>query len=412
MRSGRLLCTMTRLGYITFGLLGLLIFGGVYFGYHSITTTSKTKEVTETIIPPLPPPDKVEELIIQSGETFGITLERAEIDTPVSNSIVLAASDIYNLADIRAGNMILVINDVETNELKQILYEISTEEELIITPLPNDEWKVEKIPVVYDIETAKVSGTITSSLYEAALEEGADEAIIIEFATVYQWTIDFGVDTKKGDQFNFVYEKRYRNGQYVDTGRVLAAEYTTRGETHKAYYFGDVEDNIGYFDENGASLKREFLKAPVAFKYITSGFTYGRRYVAQFNVSTGHRAIDYAAPHGTPVRSVGAGTVISAGWNGSYGNFISIRHNDTYTTNYAHLSRIQVTRGQKVSQSEIIGNVGSTGFSTGPHLHYEMVKFGAKINPLREEFPPREPVREEDMSIYQEKVSSYNQSLR
>jgi murein DD-endopeptidase MepM/ murein hydrolase activator NlpD len=131
-----------------------------------------------------------------------------------------------------------------------------------------------------------------------------------------------------------------------------------------------------------------FLKAPIAFKYISSGFTTGLRYVEAFNVSTGHRAIDYAASAGTPIRSVGDGTILSAGWNGSYGYMVSVRHNGTYTTNYAHMSKMAVKRGAKVKQGDIIGYVGSTGFSTGPHLHYEMVKNGTKVNPLAEVMPP------------------------
>jgi murein DD-endopeptidase MepM/ murein hydrolase activator NlpD len=150
-----------------------------------------------------------------------------------------------------------------------------------------------------------------------------------------------------------------------------------------------------------------FLKAPVAFKYITSGFTTGLRYVAAFNTATGHRAIDYAAKTGTPIRATAAGVVSFAGWDGPYGNKVSIRHNSVYTTNYAHQSRMAVRRGQSVSQGQIIGYVGSTGFSTGPHLHYEMVKNGTKINPLREEFPGTDPVKAEEKPAFDEVVRSW-----
>ncbi|MBU1029417.1 M23 family metallopeptidase, partial [Patescibacteria group bacterium] len=135
------------------------------------------------------------------------------------------------------------------------------------------------------------------------------------------------------------------------------------------------------------------------------------RYVEAFNVSTGHRAIDYAAPLGTPVRAVGDGTVVRAGWNGAYGQFVSIRHNGTYTTNYAHLSRFAVSYGQKVSQGQTIGYVGSTGFSTGPHLHYEMVKNGVKINPLREDFPGIDPVPADQLTEYLKVVETWQPKL-
>ncbi|MCF7795148.1 M23 family metallopeptidase [Patescibacteria group bacterium] len=155
-----------------------------------------------------------------------------------------------------------------------------------------------------------------------------------------------------------------------------------------------------------------FLKAPVAFKYISSGFTTGLRYVEAFNVSTGHRAIDYAATTGTPIRAVGDGTVVLSRYNGGYGNMISIRHNGTYTTNYAHLSKYAVSYGNRVKQGQVIGYVGSTGFSTGPHLHYEMVKNGVKINPLREVLPPGEPIKEENRDRFYSEISKWQEMLK
>ena len=187
-------------------------------------------------------------------------------------------------------------------------------------------------------------------------------------------------------------------------GHVLAAEYVNDGTVFRGFRFIDSKGEEGYYDEKGMSLRKMFLKAPVAFKYITSGFTTGLRYVSAFNTSTGHRAIDYAAKAGTPIRATADGTVVMAGWDGPYGNKVSIRHNATYTTNYAHQSRMAVKRGQKVEQGQVIGYVGSTGFSTGPHLHYEMVKNGTKINPMRETFPGTDPVSEDEKAAFEEVV--------
>ena len=153
------------------------------------------------------------------------------------------------------------------------------------------------------------------------------------------------------------------------------------------------------------------MKAPVEFKYISSGFTTGRRYVEAFNVSTGHRAIDYAATAGTPIRSVGDGTVSFSGWNGAYGNMVKVHHNGTYSTNYGHMSKIAVRNGTKVKQGDIIGYVGSTGFSTGPHLHYEMVKNGVKINPLNEVLPPGEALTGESLIKFQEQLKLLKEEL-
>ena len=400
---------MTKLGYSTAVLLIIILIGGGYFTYTSFTDSdSKSEEVTEVAAKPA---DRVEEITIQSGETFNIALERANIDIAIAQEIVNASLDIYNLATIHAGNIITILYDGKGDTLKKIIYEISSEEELVIVPDPVNVWSVERVAITYEIETAHVDGAITSSLYEAAKKRGADDAIIIEFATVFQWSIDFALETKTGDTYNFIYQKRYRNGDYIDTGRVLAGTYTSGDTIYKAYFFEESPENIGYFDAEGNSLRREFLKAPGAYKYISSGFTLGRRYVAEFSVSTGHRAVDYAAPYGTPIRSVGDGTVVFAGWNGSYGYYTSIRHSDTYITNYAHQSRIAVSKGEHVSQGEIIGYVGSTGFSTGPHVHYEMEKYGTKINPLKEKFPPGEPKKEEDRERFQRAVDLFNKKL-
>jgi murein DD-endopeptidase MepM/ murein hydrolase activator NlpD len=154
-------------------------------------------------------------------------------------------------------------------------------------------------------------------------------------------------------------------------------------------------------------VQKIFLKAPVAFKYISSGYTTGNRVIMEYGLSGPHLAIDYAAPIGTPIRTVGDGTVIFAGWKNGYGYFTSVRHNGTYTTNYAHQSKIAVRVGQKVKQGETIGYVGSTGYSTGPHLHFEMVKNGVKINSLKEVLPPGEAIKEENQARFFEAIREW-----
>ena len=224
------------------------------------------------------------------------------------------------------------------------------------------------------------------------------------------------MNIRTGDYFKFIYEERYLDGEYVMPGDILVAKFINDGREYKAYYLDraqlDENNSVGgYYNENGESMQKIFLKAPVSYKYISSGFTTGLRYVQAFDVSTKHRAIDYAAPYGTPIKAVGDGTVVHASWNGGYGNFISIRHNSTYTTNYAHLSKYAVSYGQKVVQGQTIGYVGSTGFSTGPHVHYEMVKHGTKINPQTEDFPSTDGVAEEDQEAFNKIIEKYKEQL-
>ncbi len=347
---------------------------------------------------------------IESGDTFGVIMERAGLSSTTIAQLSAAVTDVYDIARIIAGRSFVLHEDPQTRELRKVTYQVNTTQELVIEKL-EDEWIAEVRAIPYDIEVVMDEGEVTSSLYYAALDRGIDERAVIAFAEVFQWTVDFAMDVRVGDTFRLIYEKRYRDGEYVMPGRILAAEYVNAGTPYYAFYFEDGEDSKGYFDEHGDSVQRVFLKAPVEYKYITSGFTTGSRYVEAFDTFTGHRAIDYAAPTGTPVRAVGDGTVVFAGWHKFFGNFVSIRHNETYTTNYAHNSKLYVSYGDKVKQGDTIAAVGSTGFSTGPHLHYEMVKFGTKINPLEEEFPSSEAVSEERREQYFEAIRGYAQQL-
>ncbi len=360
----------------------------------------------------------VKKFEVAEGSTYGIVMQAAGISTTTRQDIFEAALPIYDLSNIRLGRTIDLVYDKATDELRQLVYQIDTEDELYVN-LENTTtgtstesiWRSEIIPIPYEIKIKTAQGTIETSMYEAALAQGIDERAVIGFADAFQWTIDFAWEVRKGDTFKFVYEERYRNGEYIMPGQVLAGKFVNDGKSFYAFYYEESEENFGYFDENGDSAEKIFLKAPVAFKYITSGFTTGLRYIEAFNISTGHRAIDYAAAYGTPIRAVGDGTVVFAGWNGAYGRMVKVRHNSTYQTNYGHMSKIAVRYGQQVTQGQTIGYVGSTGLSTGPHLHYEMVKNGTKINPLKEVFPPSASIKEENKETYLAAIKDLKEQL-
>lgn len=352
-----------------------------------------------------------ESVEVVEGSTYGTLMAEAGVSGSDSAAIFAASEGVYDLSRVRLGRTIDLIYDRETGEFLRLEYQIDSEEVLAVSRDEGGAWAAERVVIPYEVKVRTAEGVIESSLYVSALEQDLDERAIIGLAEVFQWEVDFVMDVRKGDTYRFIFEERYLDGQYVMPGPVLAAKFVNDGRTYYAFNYVSPDGEEGYFNEDGESVEKVFLKAPVAFKYISSGFTTGLRYISAFNVSTGHRAIDYAAPTGTPIRAVGDGTVVRAGWNGGYGNFVSVRHNSTYTTNYAHMSRIAVSYGQKVSQGQTIGYVGSTGFSTGPHLHYEMVKFGTKINPLREEFPSTEPVAEEYREDYLGKIAPLRERL-
>ena len=390
-------------------LLGII---AVFYLFSSLFSPSLalSDELSVTETEELVPSERIEKLMIEPGDTYGVAMARSDLSQADIRQIYQAALEVYDLAKIKAGYNLEFVYDYQTNEIQEFRYQLNSEEQLRVSK-EGDTWLAELEPIPYETKIVTKGGVITSSLYETALEEGIDERAIIALADAFQWAIDFAMDPRVGDTFRFVYEERYLDGEYVRPGKVLAGRYINEGVEHSVYYFAGEVGNEGYFDSAGNSAQKMFLKAPVAFKYISSGFTTGMRYVQAFNVATEHRAIDYAAPLGTPIRSVGDGTVSFAGWDGPYGNKISIRHNGTYSTNYAHLSKIAVSRGQKLKQGDIIGYVGSTGFSTGPHLHYEMVKNGVKINPLLEVLPPGEPLRSENLAEFLAEVNHWEALL-
>lgn len=401
----------------------ILAIGAFCILKHNTLTMEANQNISETAKIADEPRDRYELVEIADGSTFGELMSQAGISPGLANQIYEAALAECDLAKIKAGHSLELTFDKISDEFKELVYKMDSEDELAVNCKSNsnenatgtDEsayfFEAEVRPINYEVKITAKEGEVKTSMYEAALENNIDERAIIELANAFQWTIDFAMDPRVGDKFKFIYEERYLNGEYQMPGKILAGQYINDGKTYQVYYFEESEDNIGYFDENGNSVQKMFLKAPVAFKYISSGFTTGARYIEAFNIYTGHRAVDYAAQYGTPIRAVGDGSVIFAAYNGSYGNMISIRHNGAYTTNYGHMSRFAVKKGAKVKQGDVIGYIGSTGLSTGPHLHYEMVKNNIKVNPLKEVLPPGEAIKEENQARFFSEIKKWQEEL-
>ncbi len=393
----------------------MLIVSAVFLIY--IISLKKEKKLNEE--KPIPKKEETQYSIsvpIEAGKTLSVIMKDSGISPDIAQKIVDASKNIYDFSTIKAGKTIYFTYDKKTNDFLRLMYPVNDEEELYVSKdiatTTLNVWFAERKKILYEIKLKTYAGKIEESLYIDGLKLGIPEGTIIEFADIFEYAVDYAYDIRIGDTFSFVVEERYRDGKFVMLGRILGGKFINAGKTYEAYYFVENDNNKGYFDEKGNSIQKLFLRAPVAFKYISSGFTTGRRYVKEFNVSTGHRAIDYAASLGTPIRSVGDGTVVFAGWSkAGFGNLTSIRHNATYQTNYAHQSKIIVKSGQRVKQGQVIGYVGSTGFSTGPHLHYEMVKNGVKINPLKEVLPPGKPIKEENKERYFTDIEKYKKIL-
>ena len=352
---------------------------------------------------------------IIAGATFGAIMSGAGIATSTAIEILEKAKKVYNLAQINAGKDLIFIYDKDSGNLKELDYEIDKAEKLTvknISTTTREEWKAEKILIEYVVEVSAAKGIIEDSLYETIVSNGLDERLALALAEMFAWQIDFAGEIQKGDSFKVIYEKKYRDGQYSHQGKISAAEFINNREKFQGFYFSGAETKEGYYDENGNSLQKVFLKAPLQYKYISSGYTY-KRFNPVSNKYTPHRGIDYAAPSGTSAVSVGDGTVVQAGWNGEYGISVKVRHNETYTTVYGHFSSLAkgIRVGAKVAQGQVIGYVGSTGMSTGPHLHYEMHKFGSFINPFTEKIPAGEPIRDADKAAFEKVKGSYQPQL-
>jgi murein DD-endopeptidase MepM/ murein hydrolase activator NlpD len=263
-------------------------------------------------------------------------------------------------------------------------------------------WRVERAETRPQVRTAVVAGEVKRSLFHALEDAGESPQLAIDLAEVFSSEFDFTADTRAGDRFRLVVEKRYANETFVENGRIVAAQYVSDGNVLTGVAFEARSGApAGFYDLAGRSLRKSFLKSPLEFTRITSGFTYKRPHPI-LGGTRPHLAVDYGAPVGTPVRAVSDGTVVSAGWNGGNGIQVRLRHRSGYETMYNHLSKAAVRAGQRVSQRDVIGYVGSTGLSTGPHLDYRVAKNGVFVNPLSEKFIPGEPISGADRARFTE----------
>ncbi len=243
------------------------------------------------------------------------------------------------------------------------------------------------------------SGVVQSSLFAAADEAGIPDSVAMQLGDVFGGDIDFHRDLRKGDHFSVVYELHYLGGRPVRAGRVLAAEFTNNRKTFRAVHFGN-----GYYTPDGKNLRKAFMRSPLEFSRVSSGFGMRRHPIAQAWIK--HQGIDYAAPTGTRVRAVGDGVVEYAGMKGGYGNVVIVRHHGQYATVYAHLNRVAVRRGARLAQNDTVGTVGQTGWATGPHLHYEFRVAGEARNPLSIAMPAANPVAPQDLPAFRNQAAA------
>ena len=325
---------------------------------------------------------------VMDGENLSIIFE--EFKVPLNTAYRIFRLDKNNLlSKIKPGDEMKFtylgedITGIEIikDSINSILIEIT------------DKISIKKISKNVELIQSFKSGVIKTSFYEAALEAEIPDSIIMDFAYIFGWDIDFIFDIREGDSFNVIYETPYSEGEKVKNGDIILAKFVNRGETYSANRFFLNENDKEFFDDNGNNLQKAFLRAPLDFAYISSHFNPNRMHPVLHTIRA-HNGVDYAAKTGSPVRTTGNGTVHYAGRRNGCGNEIVIKHSNDYSTRYCHLNKFKngIKKGTKVIQGETIGFVGSTGLATGPHLHYEF-KIGNKhVDPVKLQLPSAEPI--------------------
>ena len=319
--------------------------------------------------------------LIQRGDTIGSVLSRLAVDDPAALAFLRTDPAARPLYQLRPGRSLRVTTDGE-GTLFELRFLTGSGDQLTISR-DGDRLAAVSTRAAADLRWNMAAGEIRSSLFAAADAAGMPDAVTLQLADVFAAEIDFFKDIQRGDRFAVVYEMRYVDGEPTGPGRIVAAEFHNRGKTFQAYLFRDADGSENYYTADGAALRRAFLRSPMEFSRVTSGFS-NARFHPILQTWRAHRGVDYAAPTGTPVRATGNGKVTFAGQQGGYGNVVMVEHQGTYSTVYAHLSRFapRVRSGARVSQGDVIGYVGQTGWATGPHLHYEFRVAGVQRNPL------------------------------
>ncbi len=344
---------------------------------------------------------------IKTGDTLASIFSGLGLSATTTYEVDNLNKQTKQLRKIRPGQNIAVLLD-DDKQLVSLKYMPDLTETLVIKRL--EDGNLDSQLIHHPLEPIPVfrSGTINSSLFEAAADSGISENIIMELAGIFGWDIDFALDIREGDQFSIVYNELYKDGDKIRDGRILAAEFINQGETYRAVYYTDPKGESGYFSPDGKSMRKAFLRSPVKFSRISSRFS-RKRWHPVLSKWRSHKGVDYAAPTGTPIRASGDGKVNFTGTKGGYGKTVILQHGGKYSTLYAHMSRYArgMKKGKRIKQGQIIGYVGKTGLASGPHLHYEFRVSGVHRNPLTVKLPAAEPVNKAYKEHFEKETKSY-----
>ncbi len=338
---------------------------------------------------------------IQRGDTIATLLSRLEVSNKDIVSFLRDARNVKTMHQLVPGKIVYVQTNAK-GELLWLRYFPGGSAQLMMEKSDRG-FDVSEQPAQLETQVQMKSGVINSSLFAAVDSAGVPESIALQIVDILASDIDFHRDLRKGDRFTVVYDSLYSNGEPARPGRVLAVEFVNQGTPHRALYFQTDNGESGYYAPDGKNLRKAFLRSPLEFSRISSGFS-SARFHPILKTWRAHSGIDYVAPTGTRVKAAADGIVAFAGWQGGYGNVVILQHQGTYSTVYGHLSAFAkgLRKGQRVSQGDVVGHVGATGMATGPHLHYEFRFNGVQRDPLKVAMPAANPVSTRHMPTFYE----------
>ena len=370
--------------------------------FNDLINNTYLKKTLREIVNNLEPKYKTYNHRIKSGETFDKILDGYSIEKEQVKAIKENLSKKTDINKLNTNQRIQITVDQTNNKIKEFIFQISNTEKIILSKTNeiskfNEEVLVLKLnkKIIYN------ENVILQSLYKAATDQNIPPNTIIEFARIYGFQVDFQRDIRKGDKFQIMYEVFIDNqDKIIQTGEILFANLKLSGQDNSLYYF-DKKNVQGHYNKNGKSVQKALMKTPINGARLSSSFGMRKHPIDGFNKM--HRGTDFAAPKGTPIMASGNGIVKKAGWCGGGGNCVKIKHNSTYETVYAHMSKFArgIKKGVRVKQGQIIGFVGSTGKSTGPHLHYEVIVNGKKVNSQKLKLPSGKTLKGKDRELFE-----------
>ena len=370
--------------------------------YNNFINNIYLKKTINEIINNLEPRYKKYNHKIKSGETFDRILNNYSIDKDEISIIKENISKKININKLNTNQKIQITLDQTNNRIKEFIFQISNTEKIYLSKNSNDSiFNEEILTIKLNKKIFYKENIILQSLYKAATDQNIPPNIIIEFARVYGFQVDFQRDIKKEDKFQIMYEVFIgKNKKVIETGEILFANLKLSGQDYSLYYFDEAKVE-GHYDRNGKSVYKALMKTPINGARLSSSYGMRKHPIDGFNKM--HRGTDFAAPKGTPIMASGNGIIQKAGWCGGGGNCVKIRHNSTYETIYAHMSKFArgIKKGVRVKQGQTIGYVGSTGKSTGPHLHYEVVVNGKKINSQKLKLPSGKVLKGKNRELFE-----------